>query len=155
MNEQEKQNDNKELGWKSKKVYIIFSFLKKLFHNQIFIFILFSVIIISGVFYWFAYRPAKIRHDCSWFKVITPAAPAKPAITKDEAVTSQLKYNECINNQIKTDNPFLDALNNKYHCDGLLKQETPAIPAKPETYWYREAKKAEYDFCIREKGLRH
>ena len=113
------------------------------------------VIFIASAFYWFEYRPTKIRHDCSWFKMTSPATPAEPAITKEDVAASQIKYDECIKKyDVKpSGNIFFDALNNKAQCNGLLKQERQAALAKSETYWHREAGKAEYDFCIHEKGL--
>lgn len=138
--------------------------MEKIFQNKLFVLTVLLLILVGGVFYWFAYRPARIRHDCSWVKQISPAMPAEAAITKEDADASQREYNEClgrypapIEKQGFDLSAFpgsaIDALNAKYKCDGLLKQERPAAPAKPETEWYREAREKEYDFCIHEKGL--
>ncbi len=143
--------------------------------------LLFIVIIGGGAFYWYEFRPAKIRHDCSWVRKVNPAEPALPAITKEDVEKGKQEYLECLkteadkatlseslDNYIKTgsvntpkeENTAWDKLNNDSHnyfvglfCDRSLKQERPAISAKPEQAWYKEANKNEYDFCIHEKGL--
>lgn len=119
--------------------------------------IIMLVLICGSLFYWYEFRPAKIKHDCSWYKVVDSSKPAQPAITKEEAQVSQEKYDACKKNSnqgkttdLATVNIFADAM---LDCDGILKYEREAIPAKPETYWYREAKKTEYDYCIHEHGL--
>lgn len=132
------------------------------------------LVIGSGLFYWYELRPAKIRHDCSWTKVTDPAKPAVPAITREDVENSKIKYNECLvkNNLVsykERENPYeglfsgsltIDQLNervatdNNFNaCKRLLEQEREAVSAKPETYWYREAKKTEYDYCLHEHGL--
>jgi len=121
--------------------------MKKLFASKTFIFTILLLFLLGGLFCWFAYRPAKIRHDCSWVKRVNPAIPARPAITKEDVEESKLKYDECVK---ETGDNFIV----NFSCENLLKKEGPAIPAKPETEWYEEAGQYEYDFCIHEKGLR-
>lgn len=138
--------------------------MKKVLSNKIFIFSVLIILLLGILFYWFAYRPSKIRHDCSWTKRIDPAKPIAPAITKEDVENSKLEYDECIVSQAKLKNEhgyismFNDAgeyANSFYgvNCHTLLKQERPAIPATPEQVWYQEADEYEYDFCIHEKGL--
>lgn len=131
------------------------------------IILLFIVIIGGGAFYWYEWRPAKIKHDCSWVKVVDPAVSEKPAITKNEAEESRRKYDDCIkqneekaslekslDNYIKTGQNIRKPFFSDLFCDNLLKQESPVIPAIPERAWYRkEFDKDKYNFCIHEKGL--
>lgn len=122
--------------------------------------------VFGSLFYWYELRPAKIKHDCSWYKVIDPAKPAKPAITKEDVQASQKQSDECLKNVTKQStqtNPYsglfdksIEEMNEFYakrDCEKLVKQEHEAILAKPENHWYREAKKTEYDFCLHEHGL--
>jgi len=120
--------------------------IKNLLYKKTFIFTILALILIGGSFYWFAYRPTKIRHDCSWTKVTEPA---KPAVTKEEAEASRLKYDGCKEREREDgNNPY--GIKTTSFCDISLKQESPAIPKK---VWYRKANKDEYNFCIHEKGL--
>ncbi|GEM_PF-2341910 len=96
--------------------------MKELIRNKTFIVSIFLLLVIGGVFYWFAYRPAQIRHECSWVKRISGTStydldneyqrlfPEKTqqkktiiiekssAITKEEAEASQLEYEKCNKN---------------------------------------------------------
>ncbi len=112
-------------------------------------------IILIGAFYWYELRPAKIKHDCSWAKMVNPAKPAEPAITEEDVKNSRLKYDKCIADEAKSNSDRVGrkSLFSGLFCDNMLKQERPAIPAKAEQVWYREADKDEYNFCIHEKGL--
>jgi len=112
--------------------------------------ITFLVIVLLG-FYWYGYRPSKIRHDCSWVPVTDLAQPAEPEVTQQEAQASQSAYNECYN-KVK-DNSAIDNLFSEMDCNKLLKSAHPAIPAQPVKVWYRKANTIEYDFCIHEQGL--
>jgi hypothetical protein len=123
--------------------------MKKIFFNKTFIFTVLALILLGGLFYWFAYRPTQIRHDCSWVKRVNPSTPIQPAITKEDVEASKIKYNECINERKNRGDLFKGLF-----CDSLLKQERPIIFATPETYWYAKANQNEYNFCIHEKGLK-
>lgn len=117
------------------------------------IFIIIAFFLIGGIFYWFAYRPARIRHDCSWVKRVTPATPAQPAITKKDVEDGKREYDKCKKNpQTPNDGSYLSIFENLW-CNDLLKKERLAIPAQPESVWYQKANKETYDFCIRENGL--
>lgn len=112
------------------------------------------VLILGGAFYWFQWRPAIIKHNCSWVKMVNPATSAQPAITREEAEYSQLKYDECVENMDFSNSQF-PAMDKLLSCgrNFEVKKERDAIPAKPEAEWYRNAKKDEYDFCIHDSGL--
>ena len=129
---------------------------------------LFLVITILGlVFYWYGYRPSKIKQDCSWVKVVEKAIPEKFAITSEDVEDSLIKYDECIernggkigledalDSYIETGT--WDELNKAAAinlCEQLIKVEREAIPAIPEREWYREAEKDEYIFCLHSNGL--
>ncbi len=102
-------------------------------------------VLLFSWFYWYEYRPAKIKKDCSWVEEIRLA---QPTITQEDVRASQLEYDDCINiNKGRGD------LNHRLAfdlCPNLLKQEAPAIP---ESKSYRKALSREYEFCIHEKGL--
>ena len=124
------------------------------------------LLFMGGLFYWFAYRPANIRHECSWTRRVNPATPTENAITREEADASKIKFDLCIQElpvkQKTTRNgfdfsafelsPYPSAID-KLNCESLLKKEHPVIPAKPEEVWYGEATKQDYEYCVREHGL--
>lgn len=97
-----------------------------------------TLLFISGaVFYWYEWRPAKIKHDCSWVKRHQDAIPAKPGLTQEEI------DKEC--NKI-VGNPFYKSMT----CNLT---PTPPEPAKPAKDWWAKASEAEYKFCLHDKGL--
>lgn len=131
--------------------------IKNVLFKKSFILIVLILFIISVMFYWFAYRPSKIRHDCSWVRMVNPATIAKPAITEEDIKNSQLEYDKCVKelaelNKYNTGYKRIFT-NDGIMCDDLLKKERPFIPAKPERIWYKKARENEYNFCIHEKGL--
>lgn len=130
--------------------------MKNLFVNKFYILTILIFVLVVGVFYWFAYRPARIKHNCSWVRMVSPATPIIPAITKDEASNSQLEYNKCVASESKPENNQgvgYRSMWADFACGHLLKKESPIVPAKSEQVWYRKANKTEYDFCIHESGL--
>lgn len=95
------------------------------------------IIAIVGWFYWYGFRPAQIRHDCSWVK--------KHAGEWLERTQSQ--YDECMNN-----------CKNRPISDNSLLFSFPCSCEQPHPYrspidWYEPASSAYYTFCIHEKGL--
>lgn len=91
------------------------------------------VVMAGGVFYWFEWRPAKIRHDCSWVKRHADAA----------SEITQKQHDECIANLTSSERGGI-------YSDFLCGSVRSAQPAKD---WWEEAIKPEYDFCIHERGL--
>lgn len=127
---------------------------KKYYFLAILIFVL---VVVVEAFGWFEIRPSNIKHECSWVRMVDPAIPAEPAITKEEAENSKLEYNRCISNQTVPENDGWAQANleaKRAMCERfVLKQERQAILAQPEHEWYRKARETEYNFCIHEKGL--
>lgn len=119
--------------------------------------ILIFIAVGSGLFYWYELRPASIRRECSWVKVVDEPQPAKPAITKEGVEESRAKYEECMKDIPKvSDDSGWGSFNNlseEIKCEELLKHEREAVPAKPGGEWYREANEKEYNTCLHQKGL--
>ena len=89
------------------------------------------IFLVGGCFYWYAYRPSKIRHDCSWIKRHTNAVSAKKGASGETDITKCLeKYGY--------------GLYGEFECGSEYQ------PAKD---WWGKANQGEYDFCIHEKGL--
>ena len=86
--------------------------------------------IIGSTLYWFEWRPAQIRHNCSWIK---RHSDAKSEITQEQ-------YNKC--EEEYSGSMFMA----KYSCE----EPQPFVPARN---WLEKANKDEYNFCIHEKGL--
>ncbi len=131
-------------------------FLKK---NRKYILIAILVPTVLGVlFYWFEYRPTKIRHDCSWTKEYKIAKPAEPGngVTIEEYNRSKEDWQKCID---KSEDGKIVSLTKRYRslyagaCGKLLKDYIPPKPAEPADDWYEPATKDEYSFCIKENGL--
>ncbi len=103
--------------------------------NRIFL-ILLTILLISGWFYWFQFRPTQIKHDCSWIKRHIDAVPAQEAKTKEQKIKELGdRYNP----------------NNPYMMVGL--SDEPYRPAQPAKDWWKPASPQEYSFCLHDKGL--
>jgi hypothetical protein len=44
------------------------------------------LLITACLFYWYQWRPAQIKHQCSWVKRHSAGVPGRPAMTKDELI---------------------------------------------------------------------
>jgi hypothetical protein len=123
------------------------------------------LVILSLSFYWFAYRPSRIKHDCSWVKVITPSIPAYPALTENQ-LQAQGLLKDCTFDDTVLSVSFDEAIQKrKAELWAKLKQECEQgnkriiqdysvarkeIPSKEN---WRKATDTEYKFCLRDKGL--
>ncbi len=115
------------------------------------------MILISGWFYWYELRPAKIRQECSWVKHTDEAIPAKPTMSEEE-----LKANGLIKNCVVEETQGYKSIYDKYlaskdTCEKRnkliiedYKTVRPEVPAKD---WYSKAPEKTYDFCIKSKGI--
>ena len=105
------------------------------------------VLIIGRAFYWFEWRPAQIKHDCSWAKKHSDAVPAMLAWPGK----TQKEIDECMRNA--SSNNISSSINlDKLLCP-MNSAPRPAEPAQPAKDWWEKASKTEYDFCVHEKGL--
>jgi hypothetical protein len=110
----------------------------------IFLICIFLLVIYLGM-YWFQFRPANIRHECSWIKVSTNFV---PEVTQEQAYEINTKCLERKKNEVISTDSSLDRLfASLFTCD---KKPSPAEPAKT---WYRAAETSEYQFCIHSHGL--
>ena len=110
------------------------------------------IAVLTGVFYWFEIRPAKIRRGCLWVKKHTDAKPAIPP-TSDNEILVEGKIVDCTS-IVKGDSSSL--YNKLIHSDLVIKsceEREKGIPAIDAKDWEEPASKEEYDFCIRENGL--
>jgi hypothetical protein len=101
------------------------------------------VLMIGGLFYWYEWRPAEIRRECSWVKVTVPE---QPRITKEEALASMKseEYLKCLNDNAEIKEGY------RRLCDLYLKEEQEHVPEK---IYYKKSQKEQYEFCTHEKGL--
>ena len=119
--------------------------------------------LIAGVFYWFEYRPSKIREECSWINKHTEAIPEQP--TMNEAQLKEKGLITDCSNWVKPIDPNLpqDLQNFEKRRNDICgsgnqriiekySKSTPAIPAKD---WSEKASTKEYEFCIKSKGINH
>lgn len=124
--------------------------------NQKIVAILFIILGISFAFYWFQYRPVKIRQDCSWITIHQDAVPAKPAMTEEELKAKNMLEEECKSNIVERErNPYIfdfckDRPERNKEIISQYKNPQPEIAAKD---WFEKATEKEYQFCIRSKGV--
>lgn len=131
----------------------IIKFIKQhWFKLSVLISIVIVIIVFIGAFYWFELRPVKIKHDCSWVEKYSNPV---PEITKQQ-------YDKCVvdqqqkSNERKKDYADCKARTpSSFFCDLFLDPGSCANPrpAEPIKSWWEPASKAQYDFCIHEKGL--
>lgn len=110
------------------------------------------LLVIGGVlFYWFQYRPAQIRHDCSWVKVHSDGTPARPAM-KEAELKAQNLIKDCSNTytSIFGNNTTNSCENNNQAVVEAYSKPQPAV--SPSDSW-RKATTSEYNFCLHDKGL--
>lgn len=125
-----------------------FNYKKKL------LLILLGMFLLVGWFYWFQYRPAKIRHDCSWVKRHEDAIPAIPSKTVEELKAEGL-IKDC-KKEPKTNYKYLPQLNEscEYFNNQIIQKYKSSKPAEPAKDWWEEATEQEYKFCLHNKGLK-
>lgn len=126
-----------------------------------------SFIILGGLFYWYEYRPSRIKHDCSWVKFTEGGQAERPALTEAELKAKGL-LKDCAklkeqSERIPAANSFSTKLldeaiqkesdnclaDNKWTVEDY-KTTKPEIPSKEK---WREATSQEYQFCLHDKGL--
>lgn len=112
------------------------------------------LLLVSGWFYWYELRPAKIRQDCSWVKHIEEAIPTRPAMSEEELRVEGI-IKDCTESESGYKSIFSESF--KEECERKNKQiieeyktDRPAVPAKD---WYSKAQEKVYDFCIKSKGI--
>jgi hypothetical protein len=109
--------------------------------KQIFIFIA-SLLVLSGWFYWFQYRPSKIRQECSWIEHRSPAIQERSPKSEEE-LRKQGLLKDC-----STFNTFPEL------CEQMNRELIEGNQAEPAKVWKEKAKKEEYEFCLHENGLK-
>ncbi len=92
------------------------------------------VLVFGGWFYWFQFRPAQIKHDCSWVKHHNDAVPAQEAITKEQQIKE-------LGDRYNPNNPY------------MATTDIPFRPAQPAKDWWEPATSKQYEFCLHDKGL--
>lgn len=101
--------------------------------------IIIVLILIAGfgsfAFFWFQWRPAKIRQECSWVKKHTDAF-------KGTTVEEALEHKEKCLKEAKSE-----------FAVKLCNIDITSSP-QPAKDWYEPAKESEYNFCLHSKGLR-
>lgn len=127
---------------------------KNMKKSLIFVTIIIVLAIISGGFYWFEYRPAKIRHDCSWKTEYISEKPADPGITKEEEEKSKVDVENCKKNidDNNSSNQFND-LFKLANCEAKIKTHRDPKPLEPAREEIVQTNKDEYQFCLHNKGM--
>ena len=84
-------------------------------------------------------------HTCSWVKETLAAVPADPGITKEQAASNLEAYKNRTLDDTSKFQTFEEFLNS---------QPRASTPAKSEQFVSKPASKAQYDFCLHDKGLK-
>lgn len=113
--------------------------------------ILSGLFLLVGWFYWYEIRPSKIRAECSWVAKHSDAEPAIPPMS-DEEIRAAGYETDCtsIEKGTRYEKIFGVYADLKIKSCEEKKIGRPAVAAKD---WEVRASKAEYDFCIRSRGL--
>ena len=115
-----------------------------------------KLLLISALFYWFQYRPSRIKHDCSWIREYTEAIPYRPAMTevelKDKGFLKDCSTNGNFDNWISKRAEGVRSI-----CESdnqrLIDEYGTDRPAVSANEWWRKARSEEYQFCLHDNGL--
>lgn len=105
------------------------------------------LIVTSLLFYWFQYRPSKIKKECSWVHAHTDAVAAQPSKTVEQLKQEGI-YENCSSSDPGVVGNFYKDL-----CDRRMKVFMQGSPAQPAKDWDEKATTQQYTFCIHSKGL--
>jgi len=106
--------------------------------NQITIIVVTLVSVLGVAFYWYEFRPAQIRQECSLVKKYSDFV---PGLTQEQADKENV---QCLQGKNDDSRVF-----NKYKvCD----KKTP-YPAHPAKTWDEPASTSQYQSCIHSRGL--
>lgn len=117
------------------------------------ILITFGLLVITGWFYWFQYRPTKIRHDCSWTRHYEEAKPATEGRTEEE-LWQDGALEDCTSSLLIDRYTTFDAKRFCERSNEFIINENKPKQARPEKEWYSKATEKEYLFCLHDKGLK-
>lgn len=119
-----------------------------------------TILVISGLFYWFQFRPSKIKHDCSWIAKHEDAVPERPAMTKEELLEKGMIQNcDILVDDPIDPNAIIPSMGTRriQYCkrdtDPVVESYKKTIPAKPAKDWYEPSTDSQYKFCLRDNGL--
>lgn len=105
------------------------------------------ILLIVGWFYWFQYRPAHIKQQCSYVHRHTDAVAARSPMTIEQ-IKQQGLYEDCS----VTPDGSVDAFFKSF-CERRMKLFMEGNVAQEAKDWDERASIAEYNFCIHSKGL--
>lgn len=119
---------------------------------------LFAVALLGGAFYWFSFRPEKIRKDCAWVSQTDNKFVLRSDLTDQEKELLGNKPNPADFDLSYYTDGGIDSAESKdwdkwsAAWDRYWKNENNSQERVYNTY-YREATEQEYTSCIRQKGL--
>lgn len=105
------------------------------------------LVLIGGAFYWYEWRPTKIKKDCSW---VQKHSDTDIGLSKEDA---KIEKEKCIEeaNKNREYGTWGDLnYNSKIDVCNSLWQSTP----QPAKNWYEPASEKEYEYCLRKNGLK-
>lgn len=112
------------------------------------------LIIVTGLFFWYEYRPYKAKKDCAWVKNHSDAMVYKPATgNKDDQDTCVSKCLEIYDEDGSLKLLSLGIFKNREcanKCSSLYSSEQKA---EPEKDWWEQASEKEYKECLRGRGF--
>lgn len=114
--------------------------------------ILLLVLIGVGAFYWFEYRPTKIRQECSWVQKHQDAIPYQPEKT-EEQLRAEGALTDCSIPQKNANGEIFDLNDFCEHRNRVIIDSNKEIQAQPAKDWTEKASPREYEFCIQSHGL--
>lgn len=116
---------------------------------------LFILFVLSLLFYWFQWRPSKIKQDCSWVKHHTDAIQAREGLTESQLKEKGMLVDCPLQTQqegVQLFELYKNTPNCYFENRRTIELNKPIwyVPAKD---WWEKATKDEYTFCLHDKGL--
>lgn len=118
---------------------------------------IYLILILAFIFYWFELKPAQIKHECSWIKIIKRGKPGHPSFSKEELIKKGLLKNcptpiQKIKDSVWTLKESENSICNEYN-EKIIKEYSKERKPEPTKIEWRKATKDEYEFCLHDKGL--
>jgi|SRR3989338_5568526 len=111
------------------------------------------LILIGGWFYWFQWRPATIKHDCSWVKRHTEATLGRLAKTEEELNYCKAECQKLPSSTNLSPSGYQPLFSSKQGCLDTCGRDAQAEQPTPAKDWWEPASSQEYSFCLHHKGL--
>jgi hypothetical protein len=116
------------------------------------ILIVLLLLTVAGAFYWYEYRPTKIRQECSWVQKHQDAISYQPEKTEQQ-LRAEGALADCTLPQRNVSGEIFDLNDFCVHRNKVIIDSNKEIQTQPAKDWTEKASTREYEFCIQSHGL--